>query len=251
MLEVRDLHVRIGKKEIVRGVSFRVEPGEWLMLAGPNGAGKSTVVNAIGGGIPYTGDVRLYGKDTRAMKPAERSRIMGTLAQNHFAGYDFTVREVAALGRYAWRKGMLSGGNGEDGEKVEAALEMTGLSALADRAVTTLSGGELQRTFLAQVFAQEPKLLILDEPTNHLDLKYQQQVFELIRAWLSQGDRAVLSVVHDLSLVRAYGTRMLLLTEGEVYAQGDPADVMTRDALRAVYGMDVDAYMRGLLEQWK
>ena len=104
---------------------------------------------------------------------------------------------------------------------VELALEKTGMTAQRRQSVLTLSGGELQRTFLAQVFAQDPKYLLLDEPTNHLDLIYQRQVFALIKEWLAQGDRAVISVVHDLSLAKKYGTRALLLDHGCMAAIGD------------------------------
>ena len=115
----------------------------------------------------------------------------------------------------------------------------------------TLSGGETQRVFLAQVFAQNPKVLILDEPANHLDLKYQQQLFSLLADWLKTPGRAVLSVVHDLSLARRYGTRVLLMDRGKNVAQGSPREVMTPQTLQKVYGMDVAAWMRDLLSPWQ
>lgn len=114
----------------------------------------------------------------------------------------------------------------------------------------TLSGGELQRTFLAQVFAQNPKILILDEPANHLDLKYQQHIFSLIAEWLKTPGRAVLSVVHDLSLARKYGTHAVLMNQGKCIAQGEADGVFTPENLQAVYGMDVYGFMRDMLGQW-
>ena len=114
----------------------------------------------------------------------------------------------------------------------------------------TLSGGELQRTFLAQVLAQNPKLLLLDEPTNHLDLIYQKQIFALIGQWLQTPGRAVVSVVHDLSLARAFGTDALLMDSGRKIALGRANDVLTPANLDRVYGMDVAAWMRGLYSQW-
>ena len=124
------------------------------------------------------------------------------------------------------------------------AGQWTGLTALRRASVLTLSGGELQRTFLAQVFAQNPKLLILDEPANHLDLIYQKHIFSLIEAWLKQPGRAVISVVHDLSLAKKYGTHAVLMDRGRCAAQGKTAEVMTRERLEAVYGMDVYGWMR-------
>ncbi|HPV99490.1 MAG TPA: ABC transporter ATP-binding protein, partial [Oscillospiraceae bacterium] len=118
------------------------------------------------------------------------------------------------------------------------------------QSVLTLSGGELQRTFLAQIFAQNPRLLILDEPTNHLDLVYQQQVFDLIRDWIHEGPRAVMSVVHDLSLARTYGTDALLMDQGRAAAYGSIDEVLSPDNLRSVYSMDVYGWMRKMLSQW-
>ena len=128
---------------------------------------------------------------------------------------------------------------------------MTGLTGLRRASMLTLSGGEMQRAFLAQVFAQDPQVLILDEPANHLDLNYQQQIFSLIRDWLKQPGRAVLSVVHDLSLARRYGTHALLLDRGQCVASGAIGDVMTPEHLNGVYGMDVAAWLRELLSQWE
>ena len=122
---------------------------------------------------------------------------------------------------------------------------------MAQRSALTLSGGELQRAFLAQVFAQDPKLLLLDEPTNHLDLVYQKQVFALIQDWLKKGHRAVVSVVHDLSLAKAYGSHALLLDRGRVFAFGTVKEVLTRENLARVYKMDVYEWMQRMLEQWE
>ena len=214
MLEARDLTVRYGERAVVDGVSFTLEEGRWLMLIGPNGAGKSTIVNAVAQSAPYTGEVFFRGENVRRYRPTELARNIGILSQNHSVGYSFTVEEVVRLGRYSYAPGIFSRHSDADEESVERALELTGLTPLMEQSVLTLSGGELQRTFLAQLLAQNPKLLILDEPTNHLDLVYQKQVFALISEWLREPGRAVISVVHDLSLARAYGTDALLLSGG-------------------------------------
>ncbi len=251
MLEIKALSVRYGALDIVKDVSFAVNDGEWLMIAGPNGAGKSTIINAVTGGAAYTGQILLNGQDIRKKKPVELAKKIGVLTQNHYVGYSFSVEEVVRLGRYAYSPGVLAGRCDDDERMVELALEKTGMTAQRRRSVLTLSGGELQRTFLAQVFAQDPKYLLLDEPTNHLDLIYQRQVFALIKEWLAQGDRAVISVVHDLSLAKKYGTRALLLDRGCMAAIGDTNAALNRDTLEKVYGMDVYAYMKEMLSQWQ
>jgi iron complex transport system ATP-binding protein len=119
------------------------------------------------------------------------------------------------------------------------------------QSVLTLSGGELQRTFLAQLLAQDPELLILDEPTNHLDLVYQKQIFELITGWIETTGRSVLSVVHDINLARAFGTHAVLLDRGRIVDAGESAAVLTAENLSKVYSMDVAAWMRRLLAHWQ
>ncbi len=132
--------------------------------------------------------------DIAHMKPKAAAKYFGVLTQSHAVGYSFTVEEVVRLGRYAFSKGMFSPRDKENEEKIEKAIQMTGMEPFRKQSVLTLSGGELQRTFLAQLLAQDPQLLILDEPTNHMDLVYQTQIFERIKNWIKDTGRAVMSV---------------------------------------------------------
>lgn len=251
MLEVKNLTVQYGRLKIVDNLSFEVKPGQWLMVVGPNGAGKSTVVSAIAQGVPYSGSVHINGCDVAKLKPKAAAKLFGVLTQNHVVGYSFTVEEVVRLGRYAFSNGLFSPKSNENEAKVEEAMRLTGMEPFRAQSVLTLSGGELQRTFLAQLLAQDPQLLILDEPTNHLDLVYQKQIFELIRGWIQQTGRAVMSVVHDLSLARAYGTHTMLLHKGHTVSYGETGGVLTADNLERVYAMDVYGWMHRMLSQWR
>ena len=251
MLKGNHITVRYGEHTVVDDVSFTLQEGQWLMLVGPNGAGKSTLIETISQGVPYTGSIELGGQDIRWYKPAQLARKIGVLSQKNSVGYGYSVEEVVGLGRYAYTSSFLS--NRDDGGKdqVDRALELTGLTELRKSSVLTLSGGELQRTFLAQVFAQNPQILILDEPANHLDLVYQKHIFSLIAQWLKEPGRAVLSVVHDLSLARRYGTHAVLMNRGKCVTQGEINAVLTPENLRSVYDMDVYGWMHEMLEQWK
>lgn len=251
MLKAERVTVCCDGQVIVDDLSFALEAGQWLMLVGPNGAGKSTLIRAIAQGVPYTGSITLDGRDIRAYKPAQLAQRIGVLSQQHSVGYAYSVEEVVSLGRYAHAAGFLSGGDAEGKARVEEALEMTGLAHLRHASVLTLSGGELQRTFLAQVFAQNPQILMLDEPANHLDLVYQKHIFSLIGEWLKTPGRAVMSVVHDLSLARRYGTHALLMDHGQSVAQGTIPETLTNENLQAVYGMDVFGWMREMYAQWQ
>ena len=250
MLQGENISVQYGAQTAVHQVSFMLQPGQWLMLAGPNGAGKSTLIRAIAQTIPYTGRITLDGRDLRFLRPAERARQIGVLSQHNSAQYGYTVEEIVQLGRYAHRKGFLSSKPEGEDQRVDSALALTGLTEYRHRSVLTLSGGELQRVFLAQVFAQDPRVLLLDEPANHLDLPYQQHIFSLLSDWLREPGRAVLSVVHDLSLAKKYGTHALLMHQGNCVAYGETDAVLTASNLQAVYGMDVYAWMQDLLSQW-
>ena len=250
ILEVKNLSVSFGSLTLVDKVSFSLEEGEKLMIVGPNGAGKSTLVNAITQSIPYTGEVLFRGKNVRSLKPRELARHMGMLMQSHFVSYAFTVREVISSGRYAHSRGLFSSPSEEDEANIADAIASCGLEPMLDQSVLTLSGGELQRTFLAQVLAQDPQLLVLDEPTNHLDLAYQKRTFKLLEDWLHTPERAVLAVVHDLSLARAFSTRVLLMDRGEIVAIGPPEETLSSANLQAVYKMDVQQWLKGLLEKW-
>lgn len=250
MLDVRNVSVTYGERRVLDGVSISLEAGQWMMVVGPNGAGKSTLLGAISQVVPYTGRVQVLGQDARHMRPRRLARVMGMLAQSHHAGYGFSVEEVVALGRYAHRGHLFAARDAQGEEMVAHALALTGLTALRRQNVLTLSGGELQRTFLAQVFAQNPDLLLLDEPSNHLDPKYQREVYELIAAWLRTPGRAVLSVVHDLSIARRYGTHALLMDQGRAAHTGPCRQVLTRENLRNAYGMDVVGWLTELLSVW-
>lgn len=250
MLDVRDVSVRFKEKTVVDHISFSVSEGEWLMIVGPNGAGKSTLLKAVAQDIAYEGSVWLDGEDFKKKTPRERARRMAFLPQRGALAYAFSVEEVVEMGRYAYLSRFTHGTNDADKQAIDQALEITGLTAQRKRSVLTLSGGEQQRAFLAQVFAQGTQYLLLDEPTNHLDLVYQQQIFNLISDWRANSARAVVSVTHDLSLAKAYGDKVLLMSHAKAAGQGTPQEVLTPERLESVYEMDVTAWMQKMYAQW-
>ena len=250
MINVSSLTVTLGGRQVVRDVSFSVENGQWLMLAGPNGAGKTSIVNAVSQSIPYTGSVSIDGINLRGMKSRLLARKIGVLSQNRPVSYAFKAEEIVRLGCYSHRSGFFSPPEADSEELFQNAVHSTGIEDFLSRPVTTLSGGEIQRVFLAQLFAQDPQILILDEPANHLDLPFQKQIFELTDAWRKEKNRIVISVVHDLSLAKYYGTHALLLHNGETAALGEATEVLTAEKLNAVYGMNIAEWMKKLYELW-
>ena len=250
LLELKNIAVSYGDIDVLKRVSLELNAGDWLMVVGPNGAGKSTLIGAVSGSVPSTGEVFINGRNRATMKARDIARCVGTLSQSHSVGYSFSVRELVNLGRYAHRNGLISGRNEDDTRMVEEAIAEVGLTELADHSVLTLSGGELQRAFIAQLFAQDPNVLMLDEPTNNLDLVYQKEIFDLLKEWVSQKDRAILSVVHDLGLARAYGTKALLLSGGNTVSYGAINEVFSDEMISETYGLDIREWMSKLYSHW-
>lgn len=242
MLKLEELSVSYGNMHILKDISFEVKEGDWLMIMGANGAGKTTITTAISQKIPYQGKIILKGKNIKEYSSKERARQIGILLQNHYLQYSYKVKDIVALGGYSREKPLK--------KEMKSALELTGISKMENRSVLTLSGGELQRTFLAQILVQDPAIMILDEPANHLDIVYQEMIFDLIDKWRKKEGKAVISVVHDLRLARYYGTKALLLKDGRVLKWGEIKEVMTRENLEKAYNIDIYKWMDKLNSKW-
>ena len=173
MLEIEGLSVKIGERKIVDNVSFELKEHDVFILMGPNGAGKTTLFKAIMNVIPHDGKVSLYKTDIKSINNKDLAKTIGVLTQKHQPLFAYTVYDVVSLGRYAYQNGIFSRLDDMDKMKIEESMRLTGIYNIKNQSVLTLSGGELQRAFLAQLFAQDPNILILDEPTNNLDLLYQ------------------------------------------------------------------------------
>lgn len=251
MLKIEHLSVSRGGHRVLNNISFSLKSKSWLMLAGPNGAGKTTLINAISQNADYSGTVEIDEKNAAALKPDQVAKLVGVLMQSHHVSYSFSVYEIVRLGRYAHSKGFLKTPSAVDEEKIRAALSAVGMLHLKDRSVLTLSGGELRRTFLAQLIAQDPQIIILDEPANDLDLKYQRLIFDLIGTWIEETGRCAITAVHDVSLAKAYGTHALLLNQGDIVGCGEINSVLTGENLNNVYSMDVRAWMDFLYSCWE
>lgn len=237
LLSVDRLTVALDGHTILEDVSFEASGGEWVGILGPNGAGKTTLLRAIGGHLPFHGDIRLRDVPLDRMGDQERARALAFVRQARSLTFDFTVEEFVLLGR-APHRGWLEAYRRSDRERVREALGRVDLEDFGDRSVLSLSGGEMQRVFLAQALVQEADLLLLDEPTAHLDVHYQFSFLEQVRTQAERG-RTVLAVGHDLELAARYADRLLLIDDGRLCAEGPPRAVLTRDRIASVFGMRV------------
>jgi iron complex transport system ATP-binding protein len=237
MVGVERLSVTLGGAEIVCGVSFAVERGEWVALIGPNGAGKTTILRALAGLVSYGGAIRVGDLDVRTASRRELARLVALVPQIPETPPELTVAEYVLLGRTPHISYFATEGR-EDRLAAERALTRLELRPFAERLLGSLSGGELQRAVLARALAQEAPLLLLDEPTTALDLGRQQQALELVDSLRCDG-LTVLSTLHDLSLAGQYADRLLLLDRGEVVSSGTAEDVLSEQNVSAYYGADV------------
>jgi len=237
-LQVRDLALDYGKREVLRDVSFTLEPGAAVALIGPNGAGKSSLLRCITALVkPLSGDVLI---DDTSVSDIERGALAKTLAVvpgQTVVAFPMRVEELVALGRIPHEHHLL-GQRDEDRRAVDTAMERVGITALRGRDVRELSLGERQLVVLAMAVAQEARILLLDEPTVHLDLRHQVAVMELLRDLASRDGVTVLAVLHDIVLARQFFDRLLLLDHGRLAADGPPSVVLSADNVRDVYGVD-------------
>jgi len=248
--------------DILHDVAIALHAGERLAIIGPNGCGKTTLLRVLSGILPYKGSLlqTIQDKDsTRRGKAVERtslsgreaSRETGFLAQLSSSWFSFRVYDTVMLGRYNRQKpGFFSSPSRTDREAVESALKSCGIENIPDESLSRLSGGQLQRVFLARTLAQDPAVLLLDEPTNHLDLHFQFEFLDLIDRWVSSGTRGAVGVFHDLSLALRFADTMLLMDEGRVISCGSPKDIVHGKEINKVYKMDVSLSVHSLLQNW-
>lgn len=251
MLKVEHLTCGYGGAPVVKGLSFEVPAGGRLCILGPNGCGKTTLLRALAGLLPHEGKVTAEGRDLAAMDRRQLARTVALLSQISSVYFSYTVYETVLMGRYAHQTGgAFSGPGPEDRAIALECMERTGVADLRDRQVTELSGGQLQRVFLARTFAQQPRIILLDEPTNHLDLKYQVELVQELKAWAAGEGRCVVGVLHDVNLALDLADLFLLMEEGRARYFG-PAAEFDPAALNRVYQMDVGGYMRRSLQRWE
>lgn len=243
-LSASGLTLGYGAEPVVRDASLQVRPGRVLALVGPNGSGKSTLLRGMArlhraesGALTLERDGAQV--DSASLSPRTFATWLAMLTQHRPTPAGMTVREVVALGRHPHRSRWL-GADDAASRAIERALRLTDVAGLADRRIEELSGGQVQRAWLASCLAQETSILLLDEPTNHLDLRYQSELLDLLRDLADDHGVAVGVVLHDLNQAAAVADDVALLVDGLIVATGTPEAVLTAERLSAAYRTPIE-----------
>ena len=251
MLEVKKLYSGYEGKDILNDINFTVKNGENLCIVGPNGCGKSTLLKSIANILDYKGSILIDGQEVFSMNRKHFAKKVGLMSQITEIYFPYTIYDTVSLGRYAYSKGVLSKLSKEDEEIILDSIDKVGLLDIKDKLITELSGGQMQRVFLARVFAQDPDIILLDEPTNHLDFKNQIDLLENLKEWIKINNKIVVGVLHDLNLVQYFADNVLMLQNGQVVSYGPPQKVLNDPILDDLYGIDIKGFMLNILKRWE
>lgn len=222
---------------IVKGIDLVIQTGKISVLIGPNGCGKSTLLKCLARVlIPISGEVLLNGQKIHSLPAKQVAKRMALLPQTPIAPEGLSVKELVAQGRYP-HQSFFRQWSIEDEKAVQDAMQMANIEELADRPVLDLSGGQRQRCWIAMVLAQQTDIVLLDEPTTYLDLKVQVDLLELLTDMAQQHKRTLIIVLHDLNLAAAYADHLIMMKEGEVYAQGSPEQIFNAENLQSVFNL--------------
>ena len=235
MMEVKNLSFHYkGAPQVLKDVSFKMEPGQFLAILGNNGVGKSTLLKCFNHILkPDSGEVLLDGKNLLRESAREVARQVAFVSQS-VPNTQMTVHDVVMLGR---RPYMQWGFTEQDHAIVHDAMHRLGVEEMRGRFLSQLSGGEKQKVMLARALAQQPKVLLLDEPTSALDIQNQYQVLNIVREICHKDNMIAVVVIHDLNLALRFCDRFLLMKDGQVYRHGDRS-ILDSIALKEVYGVD-------------
>ncbi len=241
-LAVENVGLKIGDKEILRGVTHKFLEGKRTAIIGPNGAGKSTLLKILCLlNENFDGLVTLDDDDIKNIGRRKISQVMAILPQEREAPQDTTVRQLASFGRFPYRK-IFSSTTNEDNAAVDWALQVTKMAGLENRQVATLSGGERQRAWLAMTLAQHPKILLLDEPTTYLDVAHQLEVMKIINAVNKNFAMTIIMVLHDINHARIFADEVLVIRNKKIFAAGVPEKILTADSVGKIFNVVADTF---------
>ena len=237
-LAAHGLDLAYDRRQVISDLNVDIQAGKFTVIVGPNACGKSTLLRALARLMaPAAGTVLLDGSNIATMKTKHIAKRLGLLPQSSIAPEGITVGELVARGRHP-HQSFLKQWTDKDETAVLSALRATNTEELSSRLVDELSGGQRQRVWVAMVLAQETPLLLLDEPTTFLDMAFQIELLDLFTQLNNEHGHTLVAVLHDLNQACRYADEIIAMKNGAIVAQGTPAEIVTSDMVRQVFGID-------------
>lgn len=238
IFEAKYLVTGYDKKIIIDGININIPSNKISVIIGANACGKSTLLKTLARLIkPKSGEVIIDGKKITSMPSKELAKVLGLLPQSPVVPEGITVSDLVSRGRFPYQT-LLKGMDQTDFDAVEEALEIMGITELANRSVDELSGGQRQRVWIAMALAQQTDILLLDEPTTYLDITYQVEILDLLTDLNRKRGTTIVMVLHDINLSARYADYIFALRKGRLVDQGTPSEVITSELIDKVFGLD-------------
>lgn len=237
MIKVKNISKKYEKKLVLENINLEIAPGGLIACIGPNGAGKSTFLSLISRLQPdYSGEIYLEESEIRNWHSKDLAKKLAILRQSNGIQLNISVRDLVSFGRYPYSKDRLSV---KDKEIVEQSIHQMALEEMAEDSIHTLSGGQLQRVYIAMVLAQDTEYILLDEPLNNLDLNHANQMMHLLKKFAEEKNKTIIIVLHDINFAAGFADHIIAFKDGEVFADGPTEKIIEQQILRKLYGMDI------------
>lgn len=237
MIDLAGVNKAYQGKSVVDNINLTIQEQQLTAFIGANGAGKSTLLSLVSRLVPKdTGEIYLDHNEVRTWKSNELAKKLAILRQSNELNLQITVRELVEFGRFPYTKGRLTQ---EDHQLVEEALKHLGLTKLTDQFVHTLSGGQLQRAYIAMVLAQDTDYILLDEPLNNLDMNFAVQIMQILKKLVTELGKTVVIVLHDINFAASYADEIVAMKEGQLFTQGKTNEIIQKAVLDELYEMDI------------
>ncbi len=238
MIQTDKLVKIYGEKKVVEDVSIKVPKGKLIAFIGSNGAGKSTLISIMSRTLVKTsGNVFIDEKDIGKWDNNKLSKRLSILKQSNHLNIRLTVRELVSFGRFPYSQDRLTK---EDIKHVDAALSYLDLQDLENSYLDELSGGQRQMAYIAMVIAQDTEYIFLDEPLNNLDMKHSVKIMKILKKLVDEMNKTIMVVIHDINFVSCYADYVVAMKKGKVIKEGKTEEIINKNVLREVYGMDID-----------
>lgn len=237
MIDLKEVSKNYHEKAVVKGVNLTIKEQQLTAFIGPNGAGKSTVLSMISRLIAKdTGEIYLNHNEVKVWRSKELAKKLSILRQNNTISMQITVKELVEFVRFPYTKGKLTT---HDQQIVKKSMEHLGLDALADQTIDTLSGGQLQRAYIAMVLAQDTDYILLDEPLNNLDMNFAVQIMQILKKLVNELGKTIIIVLHDINFAASYADEIIAMKDGELFVQGTTNEIIKKEVLDELYEMDI------------